>query len=137
MSAAIRAFAMAAAVGLEFSVEAVPQQRVVVRVRLEKDAAAMTAIAAGRSAAGYKFLAAKRHAAVPAVPSLYVDFGFIDKHRVPIFDNLEFKEYDTAGLNCTPGLPPAGPDACATNRKIKKRPEPVGTPLEFEIRLIL
>ena len=77
----IRAFAVAAAVGFEFAIVAVAQQRVVVRIRFEVDAAAMAAVAARRSAARHEFFAAKRDAAVSAVAGLHVDFGFVNEHH--------------------------------------------------------
>ncbi len=80
MAGAVRAFAVAAAVGLEFAIEAVAQQRVVVRIGFEVNAAAMAAVAARGPAARHEFFAAKRDAAVPAVAGLHVDFGFVNKH---------------------------------------------------------
>jgi hypothetical protein len=71
---------VAAAIGLEFAIETVTKQGVVMWIRFEVDAAAVAAIPAGGPATRYKFLAAKRDAAVPTVASLYVDFGFINKH---------------------------------------------------------
>jgi len=65
---------------LEFAVEAVAKQRVVVGIRFEVNASAVAAIPPGGTAAGHKFLATKRDAAVPSVASLYVYFGFINKH---------------------------------------------------------
>src|SRR5581483_550132 len=79
----VRAFAVAPAVRLEFPVVAVAQQRVVVRIGLDVDAAAVAAVAAGGSSARNIFLAAECHAAVAAVAGLHVDFCFIDKHGSP------------------------------------------------------
>jgi len=76
---------VAPSLGLEFAVEAVAQQGVVVGVRFEIDAAARPAVAARRSAARHKFLAPEGDAAVSAVAGLYVDFGFVNKHRVSGF----------------------------------------------------
>src|SRR5258706_2078201 len=81
VASAVRTFAVAAAIGLEFAVVAVAQQRVVVGIGLEVDAAAAAAIAAGGSAARNVFFAAKRDAAVAAVTGFYVDFGFVNEHR--------------------------------------------------------
>jgi hypothetical protein len=81
----IRAFAVAAAVGFEFAIVAVAQQRVVVRIRFEVDAAAVAAVAARRTAARHEFFAAERDAAVSAVAGLHVDFGFVDKYHRSIF----------------------------------------------------
>ena len=71
---------MPAAIGLEFAVEPVTQECVVVGICFEINAAAVAAITAGGPAARNEFLAAKRNAAVPAVAGLYIDFGFINKH---------------------------------------------------------
>jgi len=81
MAGAVRAFAVAAAIGLEFAIVPVPEQRVVVRISFEIDAAAMTAVAAGRTAAGHVFFAAEGHAAVAAVSCLHEYFGLINEHR--------------------------------------------------------
>ena len=81
MPGTIRAFAVPAAVGFEFAIVAVAQQRVVVRIRFEVDAAAMAAVAARRPAARHEFFAAERDAAVSAVAGLHVDFGFINEHH--------------------------------------------------------
>ena len=94
---AVRAFAVPAAVGFEFAVVAVAQQRVVVRIRFQVNAAAMAAVAARRSAARHEFFAAKRDAAVPAVAGLHVDFGFVNKH-VGHFRTSEY-DYATADLH--------------------------------------
>ena len=71
---------MTPTIGLEFAVEAVAKQSVVVGIRFEVNASAVAAISPGGTAARHKFFAAKRDAAVPAVTSLYVYFGFINKH---------------------------------------------------------
>ena len=76
----LRAFAVPPAVGAKFAIVAVAQQRVVVRIRFQEDAAAMAAVAAGGSAARHVFLAAERDAAVAAVPGFHVNFGFVYKH---------------------------------------------------------
>src|SRR6202023_495227 len=98
-----------AAVGLEFAIEAIAQQCVVVGIRFEVNAAAVAAVAAGGSAARNEFLAPKRNAAVPAVAGLYVDFCFINKHvesvsansKWALFGARQKRGYDTAGPNCT------------------------------------
>ena len=77
---AIGTFSMAPAIGPEFAIVAIPQQRVVVWVRLHKDVAAVSAIAARRSASRNVLLPAKSDAAVAAVAALHYDFGFINKH---------------------------------------------------------
>jgi len=81
MAGAIRAFAVAAAIGFEFAIVTVAKKRVVVGIRFEIDAAAMAAVASGRTAAGNEFLAAKRDAAVAADAGLYQDFCFVNKHE--------------------------------------------------------
>src|SRR5215472_10574516 len=80
MPRAIRAFAVTPALGPEFAIVAVAQQRVVVGIRFQIHAASIAAIAARRPAARNVFLAAKRHAAVAAVPGLHINSGFINKH---------------------------------------------------------
>jgi hypothetical protein len=72
---------MAATVGFEFAIVAVTEKRVVVEIRFEIDASAVAAIASGRAAARDIFFAAKRNAAVAAVPGLDENFGFINKHE--------------------------------------------------------
>src|SRR5271165_2913887 len=59
---AVRPFTMPAALGLKFTVVAIAQQRVVVRIRFDVNIAAMSAIAAGRAAARDVLLPAKRDA---------------------------------------------------------------------------
>ena len=81
MPGAVGAFAVAPAIGLEFAIVAVAKQRVVVDVGFEKDAPAMAAVAAGRTAARHVFLAPERDAPVPAVAGLHEYFGFINKQR--------------------------------------------------------
>jgi hypothetical protein len=71
---------MTPTIGLEFAVEAVAKQSVVVGIRFKVNASAVAAISPGGTAARHKFFAAKRDAAVPSVTSLYVNFGFINKH---------------------------------------------------------
>ena len=81
MSGTIGAFAVAAAIGFEFAIVAVAEQRIVVRIRFQVNAAAVAAVAARRPAARHKFLAAERNAAVAAVAGLNVDFGFVNEHH--------------------------------------------------------
>ena len=81
MPGAIRAFAVSPAIGFEFAVVAVAQQRIVVGVGFQIDAAAVAAVAAGRTTARDEFLAAKRHAAVPAVPGFHQYFCFVDEQE--------------------------------------------------------
>src|SRR5690242_21789649 len=81
MTSAVRAFPVAAAIGFELAIVAVPQQRVVVRVRFEIDAAAMSAVAAGRTAARHVFFTPEGDAAVAAIAGFHEYFGFINEHR--------------------------------------------------------
>jgi len=81
MAGAVGAFTVAAAIGFKFAVVAVAEQRVVVGIGFEIDAAATAAIAAGGAAAGNVFFPAERDSAVAAVASFYIDFGFINEHR--------------------------------------------------------
>src|ERR1700756_3370822 len=83
LAGTIRTFAVAAAVSFEFAVVAVTQQRVVVGIGFEVDAAATTAVPSGRSTTRNIFFAAERDAAIAAVASLYINFGFINEHREP------------------------------------------------------
>jgi hypothetical protein len=80
MAGTVGAFAVAAAVGFEFTVVAVTQERVVVRIGFEINAAAVAAIAAGRAAARNVFFTPKRDTAVAAVAGFYIDFGFVNEH---------------------------------------------------------
>src|SRR5580693_9590545 len=71
VAGAVRSFAVTATISLEFAIVAVAQQRVVVGIRFEIDAAAVSAVASGRAAAGDEFFAAKRDAAVAAAAGLH------------------------------------------------------------------
>src|SRR5208282_4097328 len=75
------AFAVPAAVGFEFAIVAVTQERVVVGIRFEVNAAAMAAVAARRSAARDVLLPAKGDATVAAVAGLNRYFRFVSKHE--------------------------------------------------------
>ena len=72
---------MAAAFRLEFAVETVAQQSVVMGRGFQNHIAAMTAIATGRTAARDIFLPAKGQAAIAAVSADYLNFGFVNKHN--------------------------------------------------------
>src|SRR6266404_5744306 len=63
MPRTVRAFSVAPAICFELAIVAIAQQRVVVRIRFQVNAAAMPAIAAGRPAARHEFLAPKGLAA--------------------------------------------------------------------------
>ena len=71
MAGAVRAFAVAAAIGFEFAIVAVAQKRVVIGIRFEINAAAMTAVATRGATARNEFFTAKRDAAVTAAAGLY------------------------------------------------------------------
>ncbi len=79
MPGAVRAFPVTAAIRAEFAVVAITQQCIVVRIGFHVDAAAASAIAAGGPATRNIFLAAKSHAAVPAVAGLHKYLGFINE----------------------------------------------------------
>ena len=99
MACAIRAFAVASAFGAKFAVEAVAQERIVVRIGFEIHARAVAAVAARRAAAGHPFLPPEGHAAVAAVARLHQNFGFVNEHKEP----SPSKGYDTSKSNATAG----------------------------------
>jgi hypothetical protein len=61
-------------------IETEMQECVEVRIRLDDDVAAATAVAAARSAPGNIFLAAKRKTTVTAVAGFHADPNFINEH---------------------------------------------------------
>jgi hypothetical protein len=79
-ASAVRAFAVAAALGLVLRVVAKMDQSVVALAGFDDDVSAAAAISAGRAAARNKLLAAKGHAAVSAVAGLDLDSCLIDEH---------------------------------------------------------
>ena len=79
-SGAVGAFAVTPALRLVFGIEAEMHQRVVALAGLQDDVAAVAAVAARRSAARHKLLAAKGHAAIPAVARLHPNFCLVDEH---------------------------------------------------------
>src|SRR5277367_4446108 len=81
VAGAVRAFAVTPAVGFELAIVAVTQKRVVVGIRFEVNAAAVSAIAAGRSAARDVLLPTEGNAAVAAVAGLDRYFRFVSKHE--------------------------------------------------------
>src|SRR5581483_4791343 len=81
---AIRAFAVASALGVVFGVEAEVDERVVALAGFHDDVAAASAVSAAGASAGHEFLATKRHTAVAAVPGFYADFSFIDEHVLQV-----------------------------------------------------
>jgi hypothetical protein len=86
---AIRAFAMSPAFCLELAVVAIPQQRVVVRIRFDENIPAIAAVATRRAAARDVLLPPKRDTTVAAIPSLYRYFCFIRKHVSPASRTLK------------------------------------------------
>ena len=77
---AIAAFAVTAALGFMFGIEAEMQQRVVVLAGDQDHVAAVAAVAAAGTAAGNEFLAPERKTAVAAVAGFDGDYDFVDKH---------------------------------------------------------
>jgi hypothetical protein len=70
------------AISLEFPVVTIAQQRVVVRIRLDVNARAVSAIAPGRTPMRHKLLPAKCNATIAAIAGLQTDFSFVYKHVV-------------------------------------------------------
>src|SRR5436853_1414433 len=80
MAGAVGAFAVASAIGLEFAIVTVSQQRVVVCVGFQIDGSAMAASTDTGTAARNIFLATEGHATIAAVAGLHENFGFINEH---------------------------------------------------------
>ena len=80
---AVRPLALAAGLGLEQAAETEVDEGVDVAVGYEDDVAAVTAVAAVRTALGDKFFAAETAHAVAAFSGLYKNSGSIDKHISP------------------------------------------------------
>jgi hypothetical protein len=78
--APIAALAMPASLGGVFRIEAEVKQGVVVFAGDENDVTAAAPISAARPSARHVLLATERQTAVAAIPGLYADFNFIDKH---------------------------------------------------------
>ena len=76
----VGAFAVTAALGLVFGIEAEVHQRVVALAGFHDDVAAVPAVAARGPAARHEFLATEGHAAVAAVAGLDSNFGFVNEH---------------------------------------------------------
>jgi hypothetical protein len=72
---------MPSAIRFKLAIVSVAQQRVVVDVRLEINAPTMAAVPARWPTPRNVFLAAKGHAAVPAVSGLHEYFRLINKHN--------------------------------------------------------
>ena len=80
---AIRAFAVSAAVGGEFLLEAEIEKGIEVGVRRQVDRTAGAAVAAIGAAARHELLAPEAHGAAAAVPGGDVDIDFVDEHNLP------------------------------------------------------
>src|SRR4029077_14027332 len=76
----VRALAMTPTLSLVLRIEAEMYERIVPLARFHNDVAALAAVPARRSAARDKLLPSERHAAVPAVSGLYLDFCLVNKH---------------------------------------------------------
>jgi hypothetical protein len=77
---AVRAFAVASALGAKFAIVTVAQQCVVVWICFQPNASAIPTIASRWAAPRDILLPAERDAAIAAVPGLHQNFGFICKH---------------------------------------------------------
>ena len=80
---AVRPLTLAARLGLEQAAEAEVDEGVDIAVGYEDDVAAVTAVAAVRTALGDKFFAAEAAHAVAAFSGLHKNSGSIDKHNSP------------------------------------------------------
>src|SRR5258708_8709164 len=74
MAAAVRAFPVAPPVGLEFAVVTVTQERIVVRIGFEIDAATVASVAARGTAARNVLFATEGHPAITAIAHLHKYF---------------------------------------------------------------
>jgi hypothetical protein len=77
---AIGPFAVASALGLEFTIVTIAKKRVVVRVGLDVDVATIATVATRRAAARDIFFATEGHAAVATIAGLHDNFCFISEH---------------------------------------------------------
>ena len=77
---AIRSFAMPPAIRLKFTIEAIAQQRVVVRIRFQINVPAIPTIAARWPAARHVLLPPESHATVSAIAGFHQNSSFINKH---------------------------------------------------------
>src|SRR6202011_662869 len=76
----IRAFTVAAALGLVFRIKTKMHQRIVTLAGFHDHIAALATIAAGWASARDELLPAEGEAAVTAVASLHTDCGLVDEH---------------------------------------------------------
>ncbi len=79
---AVGAHAVLPALAFVLWVEAEIDQRIVSLAGFEDDTAAVSPVAAGRSAAGNELFPAKGHTSITPVTGFYPNFGFIDKHSL-------------------------------------------------------
>jgi CBS domain-containing protein len=77
---AVRAFAVASALGLLFGIETEVDERVVALAGFHDDVATLAAVPARGAPAGDKLLPAESETAVAAVAGFDSDCGFVDKH---------------------------------------------------------
>ena len=101
----VAAFPMAPAIGTKYVIEPEFQKGVFVRVGHEINAAAVSAVAAARSALRDKLLPPECDATVTAVAGFNCDFGFVDEHRIkagleplPLFYRLDGDESASTAL---------------------------------------
>ncbi len=90
VAGAIRSQPVLPALGLEFGMEPVGDERVLVGAGDEVDRTAVSAVAAVRSAARHELLAAKAQAAVAAVACFDLDINFIDEHGGNLVRQFQF-----------------------------------------------
>ncbi len=79
---AVGAHAVLAALGAVLGIEAEVDEGVVALAGFEDNVTAVTAVAAGGSAAGNELFAAKSHATITPVTGFDANFGLIDKHSL-------------------------------------------------------
>ena len=72
---------MAAAFSFEFGMEAVTDERVLMRAADQIDRAASASVSAARTSARDELLPAERHAPVAAATRLNVNIDFVDEHE--------------------------------------------------------
>jgi hypothetical protein len=82
---------MPSALRLVLGVEAKVHKSVVALARFHHDIATIAAIATGRPAARNVFLPTEGEAAVPTVPSLHPDCGFINEHQSTRFSFVNLR----------------------------------------------
>src|ERR1700674_5526364 len=107
---AVGALAVPPAIGFEFAIVTVAEKGVVVDGGFEIDAAAISAITAGRTAARNGFFAAQGHATGAAAAGLHEYFGFLNKHRNrALFPPTATAGCRTSRARCADNFHRAGP----------------------------